>query len=123
MSDRLERWRLLLGRNTDPDFGVALSSDFEAMDRTLEALYESERKGGLGASSPNVARWLGDIRTYFPSSVVKVMQEDALERLNLRQMLFEPELLSQVEPDVHLVASLISLASVKVSVCLFAFST
>lgn len=112
MSDRLTRWRLVLGQSTTPDLGTQLSPDFEAMDRTLEALYESERKGGLGASSPNVARWLGDIRTYFPSSVVKVMQEDALERLNLRQMLFEPELLSQVEPDVHLIASLVSLASV-----------
>src|SRR5262245_33280121 len=112
MTERLERWRLILGQATEAELDVALSTEALGMDRTLEALYDSERKGGLGASSPNVARWLGDIRTYFPSSVVKVMQQDALERLNLRQMLFEPELLSQVEPDVHLVASLISLASV-----------
>jgi hypothetical protein len=63
----------------------------------------------LGASSPRVARWLGDIRTYFPSSTVRVMQRDALERLNLRQMLLEPEMLQSVEPDVHLVATLLSL--------------
>src|SRR5258708_3808175 len=41
-----------------------------AMDRALEALYDSDRKGGLGSSCPNVARWLGDIRQYFPSSVL-----------------------------------------------------
>ena len=63
-----------------------------------------DRRGGLGGSAPNVARWLGDIRTYFPTSVVRVMQQDALERLDLRQMLLEPELLEAVEPDVHLVA-------------------
>ena len=40
------------------------------------------------------------------------MQKDALDRLGLKQMLLEPELLATVEPDVHLVASLISLASV-----------
>src|ERR687884_1032348 len=90
------------------------------IDAALAALYgdgeggESgrERRGGLGASAPNVARWLGDIRTYFPSSVVRVMQQDALERLNLRQMLLQPEMLEAVEPDVHLVANLIALRGV-----------
>jgi hypothetical protein len=40
------------------------------------------------------------------------MQKDALDRLGLKQMLLEPELLAAVEPDVHLVASLVTLASV-----------
>jgi Mg-chelatase subunit ChlD len=43
---------------------------------------------------------------------VRVMQWDALERLNLRQMLLEPELLMAVEPDMHLAATLLSLNSV-----------
>lgn len=80
------------------------------MDEALEALYDqSEKKGGLGGSRPNVSRWLGDIRRYFPSEVVQVMQRDAIERLNLKQLLLEPEVLSQAEPDVHLVSTLISL--------------
>jgi Mg-chelatase subunit ChlD len=81
------------------------------MDRALSALYEGAPKGpgGRGASMPNVARWLGDIRTYFPSSVVQVMQKDALERLNLKQMLVQPEMLEAVTPDVHLVANLLAL--------------
>jgi Mg-chelatase subunit ChlD len=40
------------------------------------------------------------------------MQQDALTRLNLQQMLLEPELLSSLEPDVHLAANLLSLRSV-----------
>lgn len=40
------------------------------------------------------------------------MQQDALERLNLRQMLLEPELLEAIQPDIKLVASLISLSRV-----------
>lgn len=79
------------------------------MDATLEALYEGDRKGGLGSSSPNVNRWLGDIRKYFPTPVVHLLQRDALERLGLEQMLLEPELLDQVEADVHLVGTLLSL--------------
>jgi Mg-chelatase subunit ChlD len=112
MTDRAQRWRLVLGQAVQPELQPDLDGAMLGMDRALEALYDSERKGGLGASSPNVARWLGDIRSYFPASVVRVMQSDALERLNLKQMLFEPELLEQVEPDVHLVASLVTLRSV-----------
>ena len=65
-----------------------------------------------GASAPSVARWLGDIRTYFPSTVVQVMQKDAIDRLGLAQLLLEPELLDAVEPDVHLVGTLLSLNQV-----------
>jgi len=59
-----------------------------------------------------VARWLGDIRTYFPSTVVRVMQTDAIDRLDLRRLLLEPEVLAAVEPDVHLVATLLALNEV-----------
>lgn len=117
-AERLRRWRLVLGAEAAAPTGAQLSEAELAVDRALAALYEpdaggtGERRGGLGASSPNVARWLGDIRSYFPSSVVRVMQQDAMERLGLRRMLLEPELLAAVEPDVHLVATLLSLGAV-----------
>ena len=102
------RWRLVLGGAGEER--VTLDAADLALDGALQALYNEEgRRGGLGASAPNVARWLGDIRQYFPSSVVQVMQKDALDRLGLRQMLCEPEMLMAVEPDVHLVATLLSL--------------
>jgi Mg-chelatase subunit ChlD len=110
--ERLRRWRLILGGDESDGVGCSLSGADLAMDRALAALYDSDRRGGLGGSAPNVARWLGDIREYFPSSVVRVMQQDALERLNLRRMLLEPEMLAAVEPDVHLVANLLSLGGV-----------
>ncbi len=122
--ERLRRWRLILGAEAAGGQGTSGGGDGidgggfclgeadQAMDQTLAALYDSDRQGGLGASSPKVARWLGDIRTYFPTSVVKVMQQDALERLNLRRMLLEPELLEAVEADVHLVSNLLSLSGI-----------
>lgn len=112
MPDHLERWRLILGQKADPEQETALSEAMQGMDAVLEALYDTERQGGLGSSSPNINRWLGDIRRYFPSQVVQVMQRDALERLGLTQLLLEPELLSTVEPDVNLVAALLSLNKV-----------
>lgn len=114
---RQRRWRLVLGREAESSCG-ALSGDMHEIDQALAALYDADgenglrRRGGSGASAPGVARWLGDIRRYFPASVVQVMQKDALERLNLREMLLQPEMLENVQPDVHLVASLISLAQV-----------
>ncbi|MHB0936347.1 MAG: VWA domain-containing protein [Armatimonadota bacterium] len=114
--EHLRRWRLILGGNNADGIGMPLSGASMTMDKALAALYGAddgeEKRGGLGASAPNVARWLGDIREYFPTSIVRVMQQDALERLNLKRLLLEPELLEAVEPDVHLVTTLMSLSHV-----------
>ena len=118
-STRLRRWRLVLGSEADASCGMPQGPDAE-MDQALATLYEptggtsgtGDRKAGRGASRPGVARWLGDIRRYFPSQVVQVMQRDALERLNLREMLLQPEMLEAAQPDVHLVAQLVALSGV-----------
>ncbi len=118
--ERLRRWRLVLGGDRGAEgTGVSLSGRDLAMDKALAALYGGRdgggqprggrRQGGLGGSAPDVARWLGDIRTYFPTSVVQVMQRDAIERLGLSALLLEPEMLEAVEADVHLVGTLLSL--------------
>ncbi|WP_432078500.1 vWA domain-containing protein [Streptomyces sp. YPW6] len=120
-AERLRRWRMVLGADSADSTGYALTGQDAAMDRALNALYgvgagkksngraAGSRSAGLGASAPSVARWLGDIRTYFPSSVVQVMQRDAIDRLGLSALLLEPEMLEAVEPDVHLVGTLLSL--------------
>ena len=114
--ERLRRWRLVLGKESqrsrsgtaiDQGLAISLMGDDEQMDKVLEALYDSDRSAGLGSSCPNVNRWLGDIRTYFPKSVVQVMQKDALERLKLQKMLLEPETLETMEADIHLVGTLL----------------
>jgi len=110
--ERQRRWRLVLGSDQADGIGVPLSGADIEMDKALGSLYDGQRRGGLGGSSPNVPRWLGDIRKYFPKEVVQVMQRDALERLNLTQMLTEPEMLEAIEPDVHMIATLISLRGI-----------
>jgi Mg-chelatase subunit ChlD len=136
-AERLRRWRLLLGSPASPALG-ALAGDDTVIDGALGALYDESgatgdgqggagqggagqgggaagrrmgRSGGYGASAPRVARWLGDIRRYFPSTVVQVMQRDAIDRLNLRQLLLEKEMLESIEPDVQLVGTLLSLSA------------
>ncbi|MFK4084059.1 VWA domain-containing protein [Kribbella sp. NPDC020789] len=119
MNERLRRWRLVLGGEAEPETGTTLSGADQSIDKALAALYDAapgdhggQRAAGLGSSAPRVARWLGDIRQYFPSTVVQVMQRDAVERLGITRMLMEPELLSAVEPDVHLVSTLMALNEV-----------
>jgi hypothetical protein len=96
---RLVRWRMLLGEASAEELDSPLSREEQKMDAALAALYDAaeddafgapRRSSGLGSSAPRVARWLGDIRTYFPTSVVQVMQRDAIERLHLTSMLLEP---------------------------------
>lgn len=116
-AERSRRWTLALG--IDPESGAdPLSPSDRRMSDALGALYGSaadapkKGRGGLGGSAPSVAKWLGDIRAFFPAPVVQVIQKDAFERKGLRQMLLEPEFLATVEADVNLVADLVSLRSV-----------
>lgn len=116
---RERRWRLAIG--ADDETSAALSSDDKRLSAALDALYGDganaaadprKRRGGLGRSAPRVAQWMGDIRSFFPAQVVQIVQKDAFERLNLKQMLMEPEFLKAIEADVNLVADLVSLRSV-----------
>lgn len=118
--ERRRRWRMLLGEPGERSLG-GLGTGDSAVDRAMAALYDrpdpegagpagaSDRRGGLGGSAPQVARWLGDIRGYFPNRVVQVMQRDAVTRLGITRLLLEPELLQSVQPDVHLVGTLLTL--------------
>ncbi|MCB0705019.1 MAG: VWA domain-containing protein [Saprospiraceae bacterium] len=113
MEEKLKKWRLILGEQSDAtDAGAPMEDEAQSMDAALEALYDSDRQGSLGSSSPNINRWLGDIRKYFPKSMVQMMQKDALARLGLKQLLSEPELLDQLEPDVELIATLLQLKEI-----------
>jgi hypothetical protein len=115
--ERNRRWTLALG--VDGEGSAALSSEDKRMSEALNALSGNDgedessgnksKRGGLGGSAPRVAKWLGDIRKFFPTPVVQVIQKDAFERKGLRQMLLEPEFLATVEADVNLIADLIAL--------------
>lgn len=125
-TERVRRWRLILGGGEADGTGISLHGDDVRIDGALGAVYDSDgprrrdearrdhtrregRSGGLGRSAPRVARWLGDVRTFFPREVVQVIQRDAIERLDLRQLLLEPELLGTIEPDIHLATLLVEL--------------
>ncbi|MDI4645571.1 VWA domain-containing protein [Cohnella hashimotonis] len=135
-ADQVKRWRLILGAAAEEKLeaaggaaggGARLDEESLLMDEALAAIYDgtsgeargsgpgagtaggSAKAAGLGASAPRLAKWLGDVRSFFPSDIVSVIQADAVHRKGLTKLLFEPELLSQVKPDIGMVATLMSL--------------
>ena len=119
--EQLARWRLILGAESQPDFegmGAApLSREELLMDSALAAIYGGPGEsfgapgqgGGHGPSAPRIAKWLGDLRSLFDPEIVAVVQNDAIERKGLKQLLLEPELLEGLEPDMNLAATLLML--------------
>ncbi|MBQ1412155.1 MAG: VWA domain-containing protein [Clostridia bacterium] len=116
---QIARWRLILGSESEKRFtdmgGETLSPEEMMMDQALAAIYGgegesiSQRGAGRGASSPHIARWLGDLRRLFDSETVAVVQNDAIERKGLKQLLLEPELLDNLEPDLQMASTLLML--------------
>ena len=119
-NDRLRRWRLILGSEAQKRMegmgdGPDLSQEDFMMDTALDAIYNRDMKfgfgggAGKGASSPQISRWLGDVRTLFDKDIVKIIQSDAMERCGLKQLIFEPELLENIEPDMHMASMILTL--------------
>jgi len=130
MQEKLNRWRLILGSDVDGavlsmDGGFALNADDMLIDEALAAIYDEtsgdsgsstsgqrqagQRQAGLGRSAPRLAKWLGDVRKFFPEDAVSVIQSDAISRKGLRQLLLEPETLKTVKPDISMVSTLMAL--------------
>ncbi len=119
---RIRRWRLILGSDSRQRFsdmgGGELTGEFDLMDQALAAIYNRADAGGFGPSgagagrgpsNPQIARWLGDVRTLFDRDLVTVIQGDAMNRCGLKQLLLEPELLENLEPDLDLAAAILML--------------
>ena len=122
ITQKLNRWRLILGaesqKRLDGFGGTALSEEEMLMDNALNAIYNdsndtSSNGGGLtagnGKSNPNIVKWLGDIRSLFDKELVVIIQNDAIERKGLKQLMFEPEILEQMEPDINLASAIMML--------------
>lgn len=122
--DRIGRWRLILGEESHKEFesmgdfrGDILTDEQYLMDQALDAIYNKEksfmggstRGAGKGASKPYISRWLGDVRSLFDKEIVKIIQTDAMERCGLKQLIFEPEILEQIEPDINLASTIMLL--------------
>ncbi|EKE69463.1 VWA domain-containing protein [Gallaecimonas xiamenensis] len=113
MAEQLkERWRLVLGRYAD-SLGANLSGQQLAQDQVLEQLYaEGQRGRGLKVTDTledNVGQWLENAEALFPRSVNDQLQQHALERFDLHQLLQQPGMLDKVSPSLGLLKQLMKL--------------
>ncbi len=123
-ADRLTtRWQLVLGDH--PGTIPSSRSEFPAggetgppdeslgLSRALDLLYgrsEETRAGGRRLSLPVLADWLKDIRLHFPPEAVRLLQHEALTRLDCLPLLLEPEIRDRIWPSAELAASLLALS-------------
>ena len=118
--EHIQRWRLILGQESRERFekmgNTELSPEQDLMDQALAAIYNNTESGGFGSggagngpSNPRISKWLGDVRSLFDKELVTVIQGDAMTRCGLKQLIFEPELLEHLEPDVNLASTILLL--------------
>lgn len=120
--ERIKRWRLILGNDSNQQFekmegmeGFRLSEEQMLMDQALAAIYNNSSGGSFGGgggknpSSPMISKWLGDVRSLFDKELVTIIQTDAMEKCGLKQLIFEPELLEHLEPDIGLASTILML--------------
>lgn len=120
--EHIQRWRLILGQESRARFekmgNAELSPEQDLMDQALAAIYNNTESGGFGSggagagngpSNPRISKWLGDVRSLFDKELVTVIQGDAMTRCGLKQLIFEPELLENLEPDVNLASTILLL--------------
>src|SRR6188768_1231415 len=100
---QLARWRLILGKSAEESLQKMggfegqpiLGGDQSELDEALEAIYAGDEieqsewgrpvdgapHGAVkGRTMPRVAKWLDQIRTFFPKDIVVLLQKDAIER-------------------------------------------
>jgi Mg-chelatase subunit ChlD len=113
----LARWRLMLGEPADEALGERLSGDTLAMDAALSWLYGRDRSlgdrdivdrhGGQGPSTLAVPDWIENIHRLFPKETIERLEQDAVERFGIDDVVTNPQVLARVEPNETLLRAVL----------------
>jgi hypothetical protein len=127
------RWRLILGRFSDEQLGFdqlrqratsgalggaqglgGLFAEARQMDVPLEFVYDREyaarahrQAGGGDAKGLSVPMWLNRVRDLFPEEAVHIMENDALTRYGLTELVTDPEILKRAQPSEDLLKAIL----------------
>lgn len=116
---RKVRWRLVLGEGSGEALG-GLEGEDRARDHALGFLYDreydadrnargrgGERQGGLEDSQLAIPEWINAVHTLFPRRTIERLEQDALERYQLEELVTRPELLSRAQPSMSLLKAVL----------------
>jgi VWA domain containing CoxE-like protein len=120
-AERQRRWRLALGRYADRELGSGgMSRADQRADHAMDYLYAREmekrgmrrdsrgRGGSLDPSQLTTLGWLSELRDLFPQSVLETVQAHAIDNLGMADLLSDPAVLDQLEPNANLLKALIA---------------
>ena len=110
----LVRWRLILGEPAENCMG-GLSGRAGGMDQSLNWLYgrskgtapSDTRQAGLGPSSLTVPEWIDKIHELFPKETIERLEQDAVERYQIDEVVTNPAVLERVKPNETLLAAVL----------------
>src|SRR5687768_6241373 len=116
--DPLVRWRLLLGRASaaELDGPSGIDADNLARDAALSWLYDRgealierdiQRSADLGASALTVPEWINEVHRLFPKQTIERLEQDAVERFEIHEVVTNPDVLSRVQPNETLLRAVL----------------
>ena len=90
---------------------------FREIDDLLDFLYSREysddrgvrQEGSLGPSQMIVPEWIRKIRNVFPKEVVERLENDALDRYQLAEILTDKKVLESMQPNMNLLKNILAL--------------
>jgi Mg-chelatase subunit ChlD len=113
--DPLARWRLVLGEASEGALGGQLDGQGQAMDAALAWLYGREeelagrdvRGAGSEGSVLSVPEWINDIHTLFPRETIERLEQDAVERYQIQEVVTRADVLERMEPNETLLRAVL----------------
>ena len=119
--NNLNRWRLILGNFAENN--IQLNNEYSEIDEVLGFLYDREyseesgyanfdkedkTRGGRGKSTLTVPTWVAKVKKLFPKKTVEIMQNQALEKYNLTEMITNEDILKEMEPNMDLLKNILT---------------
>ncbi len=98
-----KRWSLALGLEDDQN-PAELDAQEKKVHQLLDKLYSRGKRGSQGISS----RWFTEVKTFFPTGVVHLLHQDAIDKFGIKKLLEQPAMMDEIEPDVNMVAAILS---------------
>ena len=116
------RWRLILGSQSDRSLGFSGSEreimQLRDMEELLDHLYnrgqggdvrKDQRQGGSGGSQLTAAKWITRIRELFPNDTAEVLEKHALDEFGMTELLTDKKVLEGLRPDMDLLKNVLQL--------------
>lgn len=128
--DPIIRWRHVLGRFAEAKLPCQMTATQQRMEQALEFLYGQEycgrgvrgqgdadrsktekTPGSLDPSQLNVPTWITEIRELFPKETVEIIENHALDRYGLTELVTDPTILETLEPSMDLLKAVLTFRS------------